>query len=62
MGRFLIWAEAVEETDEAILRLGLPMFVLGEIRVTDGMEKASALARLGPVECELMVFRRKRAA
>jgi CheY-specific phosphatase CheX len=44
------------------LRLGLPMFVLGEIRVTDGMEKASAMTRLGPVECELMVFRRKRAA
>lgn len=44
------------------LRLGLPMFVLGEIRVTDGMEKASAMAQLGPVECELLVFRQKRAA
>lgn len=44
------------------LKLGLPMFVTGEIRLTDGMEKGSAVTRMGPVECELTVYRRALAA
>jgi len=44
------------------LQLGLPMFLREEIQVTEGMEKASARTCLGPVECELMVFRRALAA
>ena len=44
------------------LRLGLPMFVTGEIQVTGDMEADSLAARLGPVDCQLHVYRRKRAA
>ena len=49
-------------SQDPTLQLGLPMFMVGEIQTPEGTEKASTVARLGPVECELMVFRRPRAA
>lgn len=39
------------------LRLGLPMFIVGQIQHRDNMERASADVMLGPVPCQLMVFR-----
>lgn len=47
---------------DASLRLGLPMFIVGEIRATEQMEQASANVRMGPVDCKLTVYRNKRAA
>ena len=39
------------------LRLGLPMFVVGQIQHRENMERASADVMLGPVPCQLLVFR-----
>jgi len=39
------------------LRLGLPMFIIGQIQHRDNMERAAADVMLGPVPCQLMVFR-----
>ena len=39
------------------LRLGLPMFIVGQIQHRENMERASADVMLGPVPCQLMVFR-----
>ena len=44
------------------LRLGLPMFIVGQIRATENMEQASADVRMGPVDCKLTVYRNRRAA
>ena len=46
--------------DDPSLRLGLPLFVQGQIQVTDHMEKAVSEVKIGPVTCELMVFRNQR--
>ena len=51
----------VSDRDQS-LRLGLPMFMKGEIQVGGGMERQSAEVQLGPVACQLQVFRRNRAA
>ncbi len=42
------------------LRLGLPIFITGQIQVTDNMERAVANVELGPVPCQLLVFRNKK--
>ena len=51
----------VSDRDQS-LRLGLPMFMKGEIQVGGGMERQGAEIQIGPVACQLQVFRRKRAA
>jgi len=47
---------------DGTLRLGLPMFVVGQIQVTGEMEAATLDAKVGPVDCQLHVYRRRRAA
>ena len=44
------------------LQLGLPMFITTPIQGGGDMETASAEVKMGPVECRLLVYRRKRAA
>jgi len=44
------------------LRLGLPMYVQAPIQGGHGAEAVTAEAKLGPVDCTLRVYRRKRAA
>ena len=46
---------------DGTLRLGLPMFLTAPVRLTDRMERASGVGRVGPVECGLLVFRERRA-
>ena len=43
------------------LRLGLPIFITGQIQVTDNMERAATNVELGPVPCQLLVFRNKKS-
>jgi len=40
------------------LRLGLPMFIKGEMQVGGGLERQGAELQLGPVACQLVVYRR----
>lgn len=47
---------------DGTLRLGLPHFLTTPVRITDSMERATDRVRVGPVECQLLVFRNKRAA
>ena len=47
---------------DGTLRLGLPLYVQGQIQVTDHMEKVTLEQRVGPVTCELLVFRNPRAS
>lgn len=47
---------------DASLKLGLPMFVSGSVGHGEGTEKATVDVRLGPVPCQLQVFRQSRAA
>jgi hypothetical protein len=42
------------------LKLGLPMYILGQIQLTDSMEKLTADVSVGPVPCQLLVFRNRR--
>lgn len=42
------------------LKLGLPMFILGQIQLSASMERASADVSVGPVPCQLLVFRNRR--
>ncbi len=44
------------------LKLGLPMFVSGAVGHGDGVEKASVDVMMGPVPCQLHVFRQSREA
>ena len=44
------------------LRLGLPMFVSGAVGHGDGIEKATVDVAMGPVPCQLHVFRQSRSA
>jgi len=44
------------------LRLGLPMFIVGQVRLTEQMERTVGEVRLGPVDCQLHVYRNARAA
>ena len=43
------------------LRLGLPIFLVGQIQVTANMDRAAGGVEMGPVTCELMVFRNRGA-
>jgi Chemotaxis phosphatase CheX len=49
------------ERDDS-LQLGFPMFVNGEIQMLGGMEREVADVNIGPVPCQLLVFRRPKAA
>ncbi len=51
----------VSDRDQS-LRLGLPMFMKGEIQVGGGLERQGAEIQLGPIACQLQVFRRTRPA
>lgn len=42
------------------LKLGLPIFVQGQVGLGDSTEKANAEVRIGPVPCRLLVYRRVR--
>lgn len=44
------------------LKLGLPIFITGQIQVTANMERAATNVDLGPVSCQLLVFRNRKAA
>jgi hypothetical protein len=44
------------------LRLGLPLYVQDPIRGGHGAEAVTVETKLGPVDCTLRVYRRKRAA
>ena len=44
------------------LKLGLPIFFEGEVGVGANIERAAAAVTLGPVPCELLVFRHKTSA
>jgi hypothetical protein len=46
---------------DGALRLGLPMFIRGEIQPQVGMECAEAVIQLGPVPCRIYVYRHARA-
>ena len=39
------------------LKLGLPIFLVGEIQVTASMDRAVGDVAMGPVTCQLLVFR-----
>lgn len=42
------------------LKLGLPIFVQGQVGLGESTEKATAEVRIGPVPCRLLVYRRTR--
>lgn len=42
------------------LKLGLPIFVQGQVGLGESTEKATAQVRIGPVPCRLLVYRRTR--
>lgn len=47
---------------DSSLKLGLPMFVSGSVGHGDAVEKATVDVMLGPVPCQLQVFRQSRSA
>lgn len=47
---------------DGTLRLGLPIFLIGQITVTANMDQATTEVRVGPVDCRLHVFRTRTAA
>ena len=44
------------------LKLGLPIFLVGQIQVTSNMDRAVCSVDMGPVPCQLLVFRNRGAA
>ena len=48
----------VSERDHT-LRLGLPMFIQGRIQETGSMERQASEIQVGPVTCQLLVYRNK---
>ena len=50
----------VSERDHT-LRLGLPMFIQGRIQETGSMERQASEIQVGPVTCQLLVYRNKRS-
>jgi len=44
------------------LRLGMPIFMEQEIQMRDNMERVKVDVSVGPVPCQLLVFRMKKAA
>jgi hypothetical protein len=51
----------ISERDQT-LQLGLPMFIQGRIQETGSMERQAAEIEVGPVTCQLLVYRNKRPA
>jgi CheY-specific phosphatase CheX len=49
-------------TRDGSLKLGLPIFLVGQIQVTEQMERAIGNVELGSVPCQLLVFRNRTAA
>ncbi len=49
-------------TRDPSLKLGLPIFIVGEIQMTGNLERGAADVSLGPVPCRLLVFRDLRGA
>lgn len=47
---------------DGTLRLGLPMFIKNPVAVGQGTETVSADVKIGPVDCQLIVYRSRRAA
>jgi CheY-specific phosphatase CheX len=47
-------------TRDGSLKLGLPIFVQGQVGLGESTEKANADVRIGPVPCRLLVYRRTR--
>lgn len=47
---------------DASLKLGLPMYVSGSVGHGEGTEKLTADVMMGPVPCQLQVFRQSRSA
>jgi len=43
------------------LKLGLPMFVQGQVGLGESTERAAADVLIGPVPCQLVVYRRSRS-
>jgi hypothetical protein len=43
------------------LRLGLPIFLVGQIQVTASMDRVAGGVEMGPVPCQLLVFRNRGA-
>ena len=43
------------------LKLGLPMFVQGQVGLGESTERAAADVLVGPVPCQLVVYRRSRS-
>ncbi|HLQ66306.1 MAG TPA: chemotaxis protein CheX [Candidatus Limnocylindrales bacterium] len=43
------------------LKLGLPMFVQGQVGYGESTERASGDVMIGPVPCQLLVYRRSRS-
>ena len=41
------------------LKLGLPIFLVGQIQMTANMERAAGEVEMGPVPCQLLVFRNR---
>jgi hypothetical protein len=41
------------------LRLGLPIFLVGQIQVTANMDRAVCDVEMGPVPCQLLVFKNR---
>jgi len=46
---------------DGTLKLGLPMFVQGQVGYGESTERAAADVMIGPVPCRLLVFRRTRS-
>jgi len=44
------------------LRLGMPIFMEQPIQMRDNMERVTSNVNIGPVPCQLLVFRMKKAA
>jgi hypothetical protein len=46
---------------DGTLKLGLPMFVQGQVGYGESTERAAADVMIGPVPCQLLVYRRTRS-
>jgi len=46
-------------TRDGSLKLGLPIFLVGQIQVTANMDRAVGGVEMGPVSCQLLVYRNR---
>ena len=46
-------------TRDGSLKLGLPIFLVGQIQVTANMDRAAGDVEMGPVLCQLLVYRNR---